>query len=120
MGRSARENDRLTRSVARGNDLFFHIAQKPGPHVIVRLPRGKQASPESLQDAAFLAAYLSGWRGPHDAVVHWTEVKYVTKPRGAPPGTVRLDRNREYRVAYEPEHLPRLVVRDRPSPSEGL
>lgn len=109
-GRSARENDRLTMHIARGNDLFFHIAHRPGPHVILRVPRGKNASPESIADAAFIAAYLSGWRGPGAAIVHWTEVKHIRKPKGSPPGAVLLGREREHRVPYERETLGRLVV----------
>lgn len=114
-GRSARENDRLTLHVARGNDLFFHIARRPGPHVILRVQRGRNVAPESLEDAAFLAAYLSGWRGPGSIDVHWTEAKYVRKPRGLPPGKVEISREREYRVPYRPELLARLVT---PGPTE--
>ncbi|MFQ5654269.1 MAG: NFACT RNA binding domain-containing protein [Planctomycetota bacterium] len=117
-GRSARENDRLSRTIARGNDLFFHRAFRPGPHVILRVPRGKSAAPESIEDAAFLAAYLAGWRGPGAAVVHWTEAKHVRKPKGYPPGKVALEREREHRVSYRPELLERLRWRtsgDEPS-----
>ena len=109
-GRSARENDQLTRTLASGNDLFFHIAHKPGPHVILRVPRGKNASPESIDDAAFLAAYLSGWRGPGKAIVHWTHVKFIRKPKGLPAGTVLLQRDREYVVEYQPQRMSALVL----------
>ena len=111
-GRTARENDRLTLSVAHGNDLFFHLASRPGPHVILRVPRGQQVAPESLEDAAFLAAYLAGWRGPSPVLVHWTEVKYVRKPKGSAPGKVSISREREYRVRYQPERLADLVLPD--------
>lgn len=109
-GRSARENERLSLTVARGNDLFFHIARRPGPHVILRVPKGKNAAPESIEDASFLAAYLAGWRGPGSIDVHWTEAKWVRKPKGAPPGKVEIAREREYRVRYQPELLAKLVV----------
>ncbi|MFN0058207.1 MAG: NFACT RNA binding domain-containing protein [Planctomycetota bacterium] len=111
-GRSARANDQLTMTVANGNDLFFHRAHRPGPHVILRVPRGVQVAPESIEDAAFIAAYFSGWRGPGAVTVHWTEAKYVRKPRGAPAGLVTLAREREYRVEYRPELLERLVLAD--------
>ncbi len=78
--------------------------------MILRVPRGRNASPESIEDAAFLAGYLSGWRGPGAATVHWTEVKFVRKPKRAPVGTVLLSRDREYRVPYRPELLEKLVV----------
>ncbi len=107
-GRSARENDRLTFTLARGNDLFFHVTGRPGPHVILRVPRGKVASPESLDDAAFVAAWLGGWRGPERIAVTWTQVKYVKKPRGAPPGTVHVSQEREFWVTHAPGRLESL------------
>lgn len=98
VGRSARENDDLSIRTAKGNDLFFHIAGKPGPHVLLRVPRGVVASPESIDDAAYVAAYRSGWRGPGGVAVHWTESKFVRKPKGLPPGKVLIDREREHWV----------------------
>ena len=109
-GRSARENEFVTRTLAKGNDIFFHRANKPGAHVILRVPKGRNASPESIEDAAFLAAYLSGWRGPETEIVHWTAIKYVRKPRGAPLGTVTISQEREFVVSYRPELLARLVI----------
>ncbi|MEM7167570.1 MAG: NFACT family protein [Planctomycetota bacterium] len=113
-GKSARENERLSLHVAHGNDLFFHVARRPGPHVILRVPAGKTASPESIEDAAFLAAYLSGWRGPGSLDVHWTAAKFVRRRKGAPLGTVEISQEREYRVAYRPELLEHLVVDTKP------
>lgn len=113
-GRSAADNDRLTMQLARGNDLFFHRAFQPGPHVIVRVPKGKQASPESIDDAAFLAAYLAGWRGPAVATVHWTEAKNVRKPKGLPPGKVQISRHREYRIEFDADRIATLVWPDEP------
>ena len=109
-GRNARENDELSIRFARGNDLFFHRAGKAGPHVILRVPKGKNASPESIDDAAFLAAYLAGWRGPGDERVLWTEAKHVRKPKGLPPGKVLTERTREHRVRYDSQRVGRLSV----------
>lgn len=107
-GRNARENDELSVRSARGNDLFFHRADQPGPHVILRLPKGHNASPESIDDAAYVAAYLSGWRGPGAAIVHWTEAKNVRKPKGAPPGRVQVHRVRDHQVAYDADRIATL------------
>ena len=111
-GRSARENDDLSIRTARGNDLFFHMARRPGAHVILKVERGKTASPESIEDAAFVAAHLSGWRGPGAAVVHWTEAKYVRKPKGFPPGKVLIEREREFLVSTREGGLSTLTVED--------
>ncbi|MEM7262243.1 MAG: NFACT family protein [Planctomycetota bacterium] len=112
VGRNSRENDRLSISVAKGNDLFFHRADRPGAHVILKVIRGKAPAPESLEDAAFIAAYFSGWRGPEKARVHYTYAKYVRKPKGMPPGKVLISREREFWVEYRPELLERIVVEE--------
>ncbi len=111
-GRSARENDDLSIRTARGNDLFFHMARRPGAHVILRVERGRTAAPESIEDAAYVAAHLSGWRGPGAAVVHWTEAKYVRKPKGFPPGKVLIEREREFLVSTREGGLSNLTVED--------
>ena len=111
-GRSARENDELSIRTARGNDLFFHVAHRPGAHVILRVDRGRVAAPESIEDAAYVAAYLSGWRGPGTAIVHWTEAKNVRKPKGLPPGKVRIHREREYLVTPREDGLSSVSIPD--------
>ncbi|MEE2857424.1 MAG: NFACT family protein [Planctomycetota bacterium] len=111
-GSSARENDELSIRTARGNDLFFHVANRPGAHVILRVERGTNASPESIEDAAFVAAYLSGWRGPGSIPVHWTEAKHVRKPKGFPPGKVLIEREREFMVSAREEGLSSLIPQE--------
>jgi predicted ribosome quality control (RQC) complex YloA/Tae2 family protein len=111
-GSSARENDELSIRTARGNDLFFHVANRPGAHVILRVERGTNASPESIEDAAFVAAYLSGWRGPGSIPVHWTEAKYVRKPKGFSPGKVLIEREREFRVTAREDGLSSLIPQE--------
>ena len=108
-GRNARENDELSIRTARGNDLFFHVAGRPGAHVILRVERGKVAAPESIDDAAFVAARLSGWRGPETLIVHWTEAKNVRKPKGLPPGKVLIDRHREHLVMTREDGMNALL-----------
>jgi len=109
-GRNARENEELSIRLAHGNDLFFHRADRPGPHVIVRVPKGKSAAPESIDDAAYIAAYLSGWRGPDHALVVWTEAKHVRKPKGLPLGKVLVHRTREHRVEFREGRIGALAA----------
>jgi len=111
-GRNARENEELSIRIAHGNDLFFHRADRPGPHVILRVPRGRSAAPESIDDAAYVAAYLSGWRGPEAALVTWTEAKNVRKPKGLPPGKVLVHRTREHRVEFRDGRIGSLAAGD--------
>ncbi len=56
VGRDNQMNDRLTLRIANGNDLWLHVGSgRPGSHVVVRLPKGKTASLDTLIDAGHLA-----------------------------------------------------------------
>lgn len=91
VGRSGRENDELTFDVAAPEDFWFHVADYSGSHVIVRNPgKDKEPGEAVLTKAAQLAAYFSQARNSSKVEVHYTKRKYVTKPRRAKPGLVRL------------------------------
>ncbi len=91
VGRGARENDQLTFRVARPHDLWLHAADYPGSHVIVRNPQRIDNIPHrTVVEAAQLAAQYS--HAKHDAkvAVHYTQRKFVAKPKGGAPGLVRM------------------------------
>ncbi len=103
VGRNGRENDELTFKVATGDDFWFHVAGYTGSHVIVRNP-AKDTELESslLIRAAQLAAYYSQARNSNKVQVHYTRRKFVSKPKRAKPGLVRL---REFKtVTVEPRN----------------
>jgi predicted ribosome quality control (RQC) complex YloA/Tae2 family protein len=132
VGRSALENEQLTFRLARGNDLFLHASGRPGAHVVVRRPPGREVSAETLLDAAQLALYYSfAERSARllekgiKADVDYTPVKYVRKPRGAKAGAVLLARHKTVRVELERARLERLLgkiggVQNRPSEGDSL
>lgn len=113
VARSRRENEHLTLSIARGNDYWLHLADWPGPHVIVRAPRGEVSEP-ALLDAAHLAVHFSRLRGADQADVLYTQCKHVRRLKGGSPGRVSLARARTLRVRIDPERLERLL---RPAPA---
>lgn len=102
VGRSARDNDRLTFKVADPQDLWLHVAGTPGSHVIVRNPDGEV--PRSVvKRAAELAAFHSKSKTAGGKVtVHVCRACDVRKPRGAKPGSVQLRRYDEVKV-YVPD-----------------
>ncbi len=102
VGRSARDNDTLTFKVAGKNDWWFHARGVTGSHVI--LQTGKQEPRQrDLVLAAQLAARYSDAKHSGVAPVSYCQRKYLSKPRGAAPGTVRL--LREEVLTVEPYRL---------------
>ena len=87
VGRGARANDRLTFGVSAPHDFWMHAAGSPGAHVVVRNPSRKpHIPPRTLKEAAALAAFFSKARGGGAVDVHYTQRRYVRRPRGAPRG----------------------------------
>jgi predicted ribosome quality control (RQC) complex YloA/Tae2 family protein len=98
VGRAARDNDHLTFRVARPHDLWLHAADYPGSHVIVRNPSRKEIPQRAVIEAAQLAAYFSQAKRDGKVDVHYTERKFLTKPKGAAPGLVRMSSFRNLTV----------------------
>jgi predicted ribosome quality control (RQC) complex YloA/Tae2 family protein len=91
VGRAARDNDQLTFKVARPHDLWLHAADYPGSHVVVRNhARGADIPQRTVHEAAQLAAHFSQARGDAKVAVHYAQRKFLSKPRGAAPGLVRM------------------------------
>jgi len=89
-GRTQSDNDRLSLKLARPNDWWFHVRGMPSSHVILRAREDAEPDKETLKRAAAVAAYHSKARGGGTVAVSCTRARYVTKPRGAKPGTVQI------------------------------
>ena len=91
VGRTARDNDRLTLKVGKPADFWFHVAGMPGSHVIARHPDRPEQLPREVKRLAGALAVFFG-KGKHGGktAVHWTTCKHISKRRGAPPGQVQL------------------------------
>jgi predicted ribosome quality control (RQC) complex YloA/Tae2 family protein len=101
VGRGARDNDHLTFRVARPHDLWLHSADYPGSHVVIRNPsRGRDIPHRTIIEAAQLAAHFSHARANAKVDVHYTQRKFLSKPKGAAPGLVRMSSFRS--IAVEP------------------
>jgi predicted ribosome quality control (RQC) complex YloA/Tae2 family protein len=93
VGRNASENDRLTFQHAASHDFWMHARGVPGSHVILKMTgRKDEAGSRAKEEAAGIAAWFSTARGSSLVPVQVARKKHVTKPRGAGPGVVRVQR----------------------------
>jgi len=97
-GRTSRDNDLLSLKLARPNDWWFHVRGMPGSHVILRVPAGQEPDRETVKAAAAVAAWHCKKRDAKQVAVTATRARYVTKPRGAPVGTVEVRRETVIKV----------------------
>jgi len=89
-GKTDADNDRLSLKIANPNDHWFHLSGQPGSHVILQHPEQTPPDRATLRATAAIAAWHSKARHATKATIHYTRAKYVTKPRGAKPGTVQI------------------------------
>ena len=91
-----KQNDFVTLKLAGNYDIWLHVKDSPGSHVIIKSQGG--AIPDNvIEYAASLAAYYSSVREQNKAAVDYCYKKNVKKPGGAMPGKVIYE---NYKTAY--------------------
>jgi predicted ribosome quality control (RQC) complex YloA/Tae2 family protein len=91
VGKSSRDNDKLTFHCAHKEELWFHVQGSVGSHVILKTDNPKINPPKNIIEiAASAAAYYSKARTSKLVPVIYTKRKYVTKPKGSSPGMVHV------------------------------
>ncbi len=91
VGRNNRQNDLLTLRLSRAEDVWLHVKNAPGSHVLIKADH--RAVPDAvIYRAAQLAAYHSAGRQSAQVPVDYTVVKNVWKPSGAKPGMVLYEK----------------------------
>ncbi|NMA06074.1 MAG: DUF814 domain-containing protein [Acholeplasmataceae bacterium] len=78
VGKSNFQNEYLTHKLANPEDLWFHVKDYPGSHVILR----GNISDEAIKKAAYYAAKGSPLKDTSNVLVIYTKVKYVKKIKG--------------------------------------
>ncbi|MCD7872295.1 MAG: NFACT family protein, partial [Clostridiales bacterium] len=107
VGRNNLMNDKLTLKTAKKHDLWFHIKDGAGSHVIVA-NNGFEFTDEVIREAAMLAAYNSKAKNSSNVAVDYTLVKNVKKPNGAKPGMVVYDNYKTEYVTPNEDELERI------------
>jgi predicted ribosome quality control (RQC) complex YloA/Tae2 family protein len=104
VGRTDADNDYLSLKLARPGDWWFHVHGMAGSHVVLQGPPGEEPDRRTRESAAAIAAHHSKARNGGVVPVSCTRARYVTKPRGAEPGTVQIRKE--------------VVLKVRPAPGE--
>lgn len=87
VGKNNLQNDRLSFKIANKNEIWLHVKDIPGSHVVIR---DTEPSEQTLLEAAQLAAYFSKGRESDNVPVDYLRIKQLHKPNGAKPGFVTL------------------------------
>ena len=111
VGKNNMQNDALTFRTAAPTDLWLHVRDIPGSHVILRTG-GEAPSEETLHLAAQIAAHFSKARGSSTVPVDYTAIRFVKKPSGSVPGFVRFTHEKTLFVTEDEEALAPILAQD--------
>ncbi|MBC7342742.1 MAG: NFACT family protein [Clostridia bacterium] len=100
VGKNNLQNEHVTFKISQPQDLWLHARGIPGAHVIIR-SQGKPVPPQTLMQAAQIAAYYSQSRQAEKVEVDYTEARYIRKPKGLRPGLVTY--SNEKTILVKPE-----------------
>lgn len=85
IGKSAKQNDQLTFQLAHKKDLWFHIDQTSGPHIILHC-EGKPVTDQDLQETCEITRRYSKSKNK----VIYTQILNVEKKKHSKAGEVYI------------------------------
>lgn len=106
VGRNARQNDAVTFRHSHPDDLWLHVRNAPGSHVVIRR-RGADPDEATIAAAAQLAGYYSSLRNERAADVALTRCRFVSRLAGGRPGQVTI---RNEKTVTVPAEIPDTVT----------
>ncbi len=77
VGKNNLQNEYLTHKFAKANEMWFHIKDGAGSHVVVH--KETELTEEEIRTAAMLAAYYSSMRLSSSVAVDYTRIRYIKK-----------------------------------------
>ena len=102
VGKNNLQNDWLTLKKANKTDIWFHVKNIPGSHVILQ---SDQPTEKDILETAEIAAYFSKAKNSAHVQVDYVQDKRVKKPNGAKPGFVIYTGQNSIEVTPEKERV---------------
>ncbi|MFC6289280.1 NFACT RNA binding domain-containing protein [Levilactobacillus angrenensis] len=106
VGKNNLQNDQLSLHTAKRTDIWLHVKDMPGSHVIIHADHPSEAT---IMEAANLAAYFSKGRESSNVPVDYLPVKRLHKPNGAKPGYVIFTGQRTVYVTPQSDLVEKLA-----------
>ena len=76
VGKNNIQNEYITHKLAKANDMWYHVKDAPGSHVLVVDPTNTE---EEIRTASILAAYYSSYQSSSSVCVNYTLARWIKK-----------------------------------------
>ncbi len=105
VGKNNLQNDKLTMHFASSDDLWLHVKDIHGSHVIIH---GGNYGNETVSQAAMLAVYYSKGRASALVPVDAVKRRYIKKPAGSAPGKVIYTNQTTYYITVDESEMKKI------------
>ncbi len=109
IGKSGQANADLVGRLSKPEDLWLHVHEAPGSHVLIQTEK-QPVSDQTLLEAASLAVYFSSARHSKNVPVIYTQARYVKKITSSYPGHVNYKNEKTVFITPQPELIEQLLT----------
>ncbi len=88
IGMNNLQNDAVSTALAEKEDLWFHIKNYRGSHVLLKWEKERSFDNLDIETAASYAAYYSELNNSTRVEVDYTKARFIKKPNGSKPGFI--------------------------------
>mgnify|MGYP002711356374 FL=1 len=110
VGKNNIQNEYLTHKLAHPNDLWFHVKDAPGSHVVLNKDLAI-ATEKEIRLAASIAAYYSTYKNSSSVPVNYTLVRYIKKIPGKRACFVSISHEKTIYIDPNEDEINELKVR---------
>ena len=101
VGKTGTANANIVGKIAKPDDLWLHIQDMPGSHVLIKTDK-KSIPNQTLLEAATLAVYYSSARDSKNVPVLYTQARHVRKIPESYPGHVTYKQEQAVFITADP------------------
>ena len=109
VGKNNVQNEYLTHKYSKPNDMWFHVKDAPGSHVVIHFEG--ELNEELIRSAATLAAYYSTFKDSSSVAVDYTRIKYIKKIPGKKACFVTYTHQKTIYIDPNAEFIDKLEVK---------
>lgn len=97
VGKNNIQNDLITFKIARNNDVWFHVKDYHGSHVVL-ITENKEVCSDDILECAKLAAEHSELKSNSGVEVNYCDIRYVHRKPNSYPGNVIFEHYRTIKI----------------------
>ncbi len=109
VGKNNKQNDYIISKLASQDDIWLHVHNMHGGHVIIKNPNKSQVPEKTMLQAANIAACLSEAKNSTKVPIIYTTRKFLKKPPCAKPGYVTYSNEKTIFINPDAKEIQNMI-----------